>query len=231
LLASAPLPVDLLMRLRDNLAYCITGGRTVFLDVSRGRYFALPSAADEAFRASLAIGLDHCSPETLSQSLRHADILVEDHSVSGAQPNPMLPPARTELPDGGPPASLSLCARALFAEVTTAIRVRASTFSSLIAHVRSVTGSGREISADMGIVSARIADAFSRTALILPIRDRCVVRSISYLTMAASQDVPARLVIGVALDPFCAHCWVQAGACVLNDRYERVRGFTPILTV
>jgi hypothetical protein len=37
-------------------------------------------------------------------------------------------------------------------------------------------------------------------------------------------------VIGVKLNPFAAHCWLQVGDVVLNDLPERVAAFTPILT-
>ena len=38
-------------------------------------------------------------------------------------------------------------------------------------------------------------------------------------------------VIGVSLYPFAAHSWVQCGTALVNDRLDRVRHFTPILTI
>lgn len=41
----------------------------------------------------------------------------------------------------------------------------------------------------------------------------------------------ATLVFGVKLDPFAAHCWVERGDVLLNDRPERVERFAPIRTI
>jgi len=38
-------------------------------------------------------------------------------------------------------------------------------------------------------------------------------------------------VFGVKLNPFSAHCWVQAGDIVLNDAIDHVTIHTPILVV
>jgi hypothetical protein len=219
------------MRLRDNLAYCLTGGHAVFLDMDRGRYFMLPAGADEEFRTLSATGFHHCALSDISPSLRRADILVEDWPSPTTTQRITLAPARTDLPQGIHRASLSLCARALAIEARAAARVRLSTFSRLISHLRALKRAGRAEGDDVNRTFAQIADAFSRTAFILPVQDRCVVRSLAYLHMVIAHEPSARLVVGVALAPFSAQCWVQAGECVLNDRYERVRSFAPILVL
>lgn len=62
-------------------------------------------------------------------------------------------------------------------------------------------------------------------------KDLCLVRSLAFRAVAFRVGFSPTLVIGVKLDPFAAHCWIQAGDRVENDRLERVTQFTPILAV
>lgn len=61
--------------------------------------------------------------------------------------------------------------------------------------------------------------------------DRCLMKSIALYRLLIMKGITAELVIGVRLAPFSAHCWVQKDGAVLNDRIERVRLFTPIVSV
>jgi len=49
--------------------------------------------------------------------------------------------------------------------------------------------------------------------------------------IALSRGLAADLVVGVRLNPFAAHSWVQAGSHVLNDRMDSVRTYTPVLVL
>lgn len=42
---------------------------------------------------------------------------------------------------------------------------------------------------------------------------------------------PARLVFGVRLEPFAAHCWAELEGAVLGEPVEKVSPFTPLLLV
>jgi hypothetical protein len=49
--------------------------------------------------------------------------------------------------------------------------------------------------------------------------------------LARRYGYEARLVIGVRLDPFGAHCWAQVGETILNEPVETVAQYSPILAV
>ncbi|WP_287004150.1 lasso peptide biosynthesis B2 protein [Sphingobium sp.] len=100
-----------------------------------------------------------------------------------------------------------------------------------------------EILADLGPTSALpdsteaadarllpIAAAFRATTGIFRQQDQCLPRSIAFKRMCMASGLRVSLVIGVTLDPFSAHAWVQSGGRVLNDTLERVRCFTPIFS-
>ena len=52
-------------KVRDGLAFCITGGRTIFLDVAADRYFGLRPEWDAAFRRYLEAQEDGAGIEPL----------------------------------------------------------------------------------------------------------------------------------------------------------------------
>lgn len=76
-----------------------------------------------------------------------------------------------------------------------------------------------------------IADGFSRSALLFSPADRCLPRSIAFFKLCQRRKIPTALVLGVRINPFTAHCWVQSDTHVLNDSVENIRLFTPILAV
>lgn len=221
------------IRVPDHLAYCITGGRAVFMDIERGRYFALPERSDAHFRGLVSGEFLPGSDQEALEALTRSGIFVD--APDGMKPARLCPAVRrpqTDLSEGGYSASLALCARAVIAELRAAHWIRTYQFGPLIARLASLKSSTRmRNSQDHLRACGEIASALSTTALIIPTRDRCLVRSIAFLQMALSRRVDAHLVFGVSVDPFAAHCWVQSGDHVLNDRYERVRAFTPILCV
>jgi transglutaminase superfamily protein len=57
----------------------------------------------------------------------------------------------------------------------------------------------------------------------------CLVDSLVLVEYLRRSGVPSTLVIGVKTKPFAAHAWVQCGSLVVNDKFERVRQYTPIL--
>ena len=61
--------------------------------------------------------------------------------------------------------------------------------------------------------------------------DRCLFDSIVLTHFLLHYGAPANLIIGVKVDPFSAHAWVQLGEYVLNGRRGYIEHFTPILSI
>jgi hypothetical protein len=51
------------------------------------------------------------------------------------------------------------------------------------------------------------------------------------LAFLRSHEAGADLVFAAKLDPFAAHCWLQSGEVLLNDRLDRIESFTPVCVV
>ena len=77
----------------------------------------------------------------------------------------------------------------------------------------------------------RIARAFQRLAVWLPISRKCLVRSFVLARLLQRCALGCDWVVGVRTWPFAAHCWLQHGDVVLDDRPERLRALTVIRKV
>ena len=70
----------------------------------------------------------------------------------------------------------------------------------------------------------------ARRTVISPL-DNCLSQSVAIAGRLLHRNVRATLIIGVRLGPFNAHCWVQRDDRLVNDRFDMVRMFTPILAI
>ena len=77
----------------------------------------------------------------------------------------------------------------------------------------------------------RLALVFRRLAPWLPIPGKCLIRSFVLLRFLQRSGLRADWVFGVATWPFAAHCWIQSGDQVLDDDWERLLAYEPILAV
>ncbi len=62
-----------------------------------------------------------------------------------------------------------------------------------------------------------------------PFDGECLQRSALLMAWLHRRGLRADWVFGVRLWPFSAHCWVQCDDVCLNDDFERLQAFTPIL--
>jgi hypothetical protein len=72
---------------------------------------------------------------------------------------------------------------------------------------------------------------FHRWSPYAPISGKCLLRSFLLLRLLQRRGYGARWVFGVSTWPFKAHCWLQCGATVLDDTFERLWSYQPILVV
>jgi len=75
------------------------------------------------------------------------------------------------------------------------------------------------------------ADLYDQARALVPVARNCLLDSLALDAWLASEDLQCQLVFGVTVQPFVAHCWLQTQQAVLNDGYDRVSRFTPILAL
>ena len=140
------------------------------------------------------------------------------------------PPSAEIMPDVNL-ARMSDQLQAFLAQCKAGFDVKRKPLRSLLIDLASPDSSFEIASARPPDGLRRVASAFAAIANLVRRQDRCLPLSVAFKKICAARQIPVRLVFGVSLDPFAAHCWVQQQECVANDTVERVRLFTPILVV
>ena len=72
------------------------------------------------------------------------------------------------------------------------------------------------------------ARRFAAARRLVPEERHCLIDSLALLQWLGPLRTSVRIVFGARLDPFAAHCWLEAGGMLLNDRLETIAQFTPV---
>lgn len=118
-------------------------------------------------------------------------------------------------------------ARAAAVFVTATLAFRRHSFADLLRQGQTA-GSPTEAWDEARVASLLAAARIARPWI--PGEGQCLQRSFLLRSFLAHQGVATQWVFGVRTWPFAAHCWLQSGATVIGDRFERVTRFTPIMS-
>lgn len=217
----------MLVMLRPGLAYCVTEGQAVFLDLTADRYFALSPAKTAAFSDCL---IEDHSPEA-KPALRYfidAGILVIGvaDATGRALPNIQLPARDAPLlPDVSVRRQTLVRAMAILLATRFKQIYRPKALFAFGLEARwwklGANASGRGRLGDL-------LEAMSYAERLLPLRLNCVSRTRALKYFLACYGVDTDMIVGVRLHPFSAHCWLQVDDIVLNDTLEGIAPYTVI---
>ncbi|MCD9098126.1 lasso peptide biosynthesis B2 protein [Luteimonas fraxinea] len=219
--------------LAHQISYCQVGSRLVFLDISRDRYFRLGKDLETALLAYFSGG---APDETCVGQLIQKGVLAEKFG-SSTERRPLAPlPSQSamEMAEIGTRTHVVEFLEVFLLVIHTRIRLRMTTLESVLDdYVRSeeIAGTPARCSMESTAQLLTTSAAFRRARLFVPVKMRCLVDSIALTRFLRRRRLRTRLVFGVALDPFSAHCWVQARDLVLNDTVGNVRCHTAIRSV
>lgn len=202
----------------------------MFLDVIKGRYFALPRPLEPGFRtlAARAFVADDADP-SLVDRLRRIGVITAEGSARTVRR--AAEPSIQSWMDTPPPASPITLAARLWATrhlLATRAALRRLTLSQILEGLAAQRAEDAVSSLQELAGPVTVFEGARRWAPVKPV---CLLDSLSLLAFLNQRDLTADLVFGVIRQPFAAHCWVQAHGVVLNDRLDRVAEFTPILVV
>ena len=210
-------------RLNSNLTACIASGRLILLDEARDRYFAVPDASMAVVEAWLNAADGSDVPGPLANWLGNTSRgrLTNQLRIDVAPPTPTVAHA------AGAGVDLSGIFSVTRTILVSWILLRTRKLHRILAHHR-----GGRAAAILLEPSALVdfAQRFANARRWCPIKRNCLLDSLAFdRWMAHPRN--AQIVFGVVAKPFEAHCWVQSESIVLNDSYDRVSRFEPILTV
>lgn len=217
--------------LPPHLSFCVIGQHTVFLDTRRDRYFMLP--AIEAIRFRDMVGVSDIAMEDI-RHFQAIGLLSADDALGFP-----LRPAALDVPTESLIDHVDLRAYAVgpaLIEVSVrllAVRqaLRRGRLDAQLSKLRALKEASSGCETTSTPERRRQVGRFLAARRIAPTAPNCLLDSLALALFLARRAIASTVVIGVKLDPFAAHCWLQDDAMILNDTSDNASAFTPILVI
>ncbi len=226
---------------------CLVGRSCIFLDLKCDKYFSVPRGA----MVDLGPWIESWGhppsgkPPADAQLSKSASELAQELLVAGALSESatdvrevarVIPAPDCDLTSMASPDSGQDWIPFGFAPVAVALlhaewKLRTMPIARIVEAVRKRKFSRSRIDPVDCKMAARLAMVFLRYRPFFPRNFRCLFDSLALIDFLSRFHLYPDWVFGVQDDPFSAHCWVQTGARVLNDYWDRVSGYTPIMIV
>lgn len=208
-----------------TLSFCILEGTVIVLDIEADRYFALGATRGAQIIAGLAgkeeVARTHVSGPALTGD-RFAGALYVDRQLHASAPQTHLHARQS-----GVFARTSERWQAACLQIAALVRLKILGFEKTL---RWATQDAASVEDRAGARDAVIA-AHRWARSVLPFKDACLPASLALSRGLHRSGSSYAIVVGVKINPFAAHCWVEAEDAVLNDDLETIRQFTPIRIV
>ena len=239
---------------------CCVGSYVVLIDTKKDRYIGVP-APESTSLASCIDGWPkeihgtlpspvaiHTDQDATADSTRQLldELLAAGLLISSASANARPPRARAEraeraLIEGYTEVPFTLKPRDIARFVMSLLQSRKlqRSFEIWVNHLRtrradtSSALQSRSFPSDPDMTATRHYLAVFRCIrpFFYGAKDACLFDSMVLAEFLHHYGIFPQVILGVAQDPFSAHCWVQDGPVVLNDDPLHVSQFTPILVL
>lgn len=209
-----------------GLSFGLVDRRPVFMDEREDSYFLLEPEQETEFLELLSPSARH---RQVSAGLRRAlDLPAQCQNLSPAQ---CLAAERSLLDGPGPLRKTRLTEILQLWRILYRVRrsLKQRPIQALLDELRTSAQSDGEAPPADRLIARALGFAAARRAV--PIPPNCLADSLALLVWLGPGRIAATLVFGVKLDPFAAHCWVQSGSMLLNDRVDEIARFQPVRTV
>lgn len=213
-------------RILPHASACQASGKWILLDTRQDRYFLVPPQVEATFSDWLSTRHATQAPAAVHALLEQAGVLrSSDEEPTNALVERVSIPADLSVADAGAPA---LDPRLALVVAKTWIRLRLRPLHGIL-----LSRLARPPLPMTGKLDATIAAAaaYEAARLLVPIARNCLLDSLALDGWLARQGLGCSLIFGVTSNPFTAHCWLQTRECLLNDSFDHVSRFTPILAL
>ncbi|MDB5576862.1 MAG: hypothetical protein JWR80_2038 [Bradyrhizobium sp.] len=209
---------------------CIASDRPILLDTRQDRYLMVPEPIDRQLRDWLEGSGSSALPEAVAQLLEHSDVLREgdDRPINSRPLDVAIPPTLAAEPTGHVSGRPRDTARVSALVASTWLALRWKPLRKILGSIERRQTPGNSGGRDDIPAAAAVYD---RARTYVPFARRCLLDSLALQAWLRRHHEHCQLVFGVTGQPFAAHCWLQNDRVILNDTYERVSRFTPILTI
>jgi hypothetical protein len=206
-----------------DLSFCFVGGRAVFLAVQVDRYFCTGPTLGRALQQELLDG-------RLETGALHSRLKLPPPEVAAPlEQRDISIPSESLYERSADTSRFPQYANAVLRDVISTMALRFFSLSTIIkrleAHKRRIKRLNRDGQDEV------IAESYVFADRLCSSRNRCLARSVALTLHLIGRGYAPSLVIGVRLNPFLAHCWVQNDRIVMTDVVDRVHEFSPILVI
>lgn len=215
-------------RILPHLTACLAADHVVLLDIRQDRYFLVPPALASRVADWLRSAPPAAPPPAFVELMRESGILREGETFAATpRPEPVTIPVTLE--SSSPPAAIGPIDRFGIAKAVIASRLalRHWPLATVLRRYEQRPVAPRQ----SGVDTPALAHRFASARHFSPLGRQCLRDSLALGSWLKDQGVAPMLVFGVAAPAFSAHCWIQDGAAILNDSFDRVSRFTPILAL
>jgi hypothetical protein len=220
------------LALRTGISFCCVNGRLLFLDVIADRYFCLSAPAEKCFLALVETGGRVADHEDALDTLVSRGMLVEAPTPVPLKPCTLPPlPGESVLDQPLPRGNLRQAVGALGRLTAVQLRLKIAGLARTLSAISVMKARLEPVRGNPDMLLCRTMAGFGRATGIATILDNCLSQSIAIAHDMLGRGLRPDLVLGVRLGPFNAHCWVQFENRLVNDRFDMVRTFTPILVI
>lgn len=221
--------------LNADISFCELDGRLFFLDIQRDRYFQLSAALERRFTSYLQAPDDESIDA--SDLVKHnllAPTMPVPHGGSAANiAHPLQSLLETPRPDGR--VTLDAVRDVFLIVAMTRLQLKMRRLKLILQALSDYRDSKASSPGDDPTEYrqrvSKAAEAFIRVRPYVPIETCCLIDSLAMVRFLAKRGLHARLVMGIACDPFSAHAWVQYGSLVLNETVGTAQAHVPIRVI
>ena len=217
----------MLWTLLPHLTACFVGEGVMLLDLRQDRYFRLPASRSSTARQWLEEPSD-APPQALLDLLERQGVVRAGDPPLSALATQIEIPQMLEAPVTPDAFGTGEGLRIAAAVGSAWIELKTRRLQSVVLARRR----WRTAQPQLGdaVTCERLA-GYHRARRLVPVAKNCLMDSLALDLWLGGSDRGRHLVFGVTLEPFLAHCWLQSPTMILNDNYDHVRRYTPILRV
>lgn len=216
--------------LRPGISHRRFAGCAIILDIERDRYWRLSDRLGAALDRIAKGDSRAVEPDDVAR-LETMGLVERAGDGTLARPAIDLPPPTHSATEGEAAAGRLHPGEALeVAHLVIAARrrVRRHPLRFLLNEAVQHRGAGLEGERTDPVL---LAQRFHHYRRLVPLAALCLPDTLAFLRFASRRGSFPHLVFGVEAWPFAAHCWAQAGECILNDALDHARSFAPILVL
>jgi hypothetical protein len=210
----------------SGLSFALVDGQPVFMDERDDSYFLLEPGQEEEFLNLLSQSA--ARPRASAELRRALGLATEPRTLATTQ---CPAGARSLLDDPEARRGARLTDIVKLWRILHRVRrsVKQRPIQSLLDELRTSKPRDGAAPRPRPLIDQALRFAAARKAV--PIPPNCLADSLALLVWLGPARSGAALVFAVKLDPFAAHCWVQAGTLLLNDRVDHTARFQPVRAI